>query len=345
MIFVTGGTGLVGAHLLYELILAEKKVKALKRETSNLNQVVKTFSYYSENPNQLFEKIEWVDGDILDYFTLEKLLAGVTEIYHCAAIVSFQLKERGKMISNNVEGTANLVNAALENGVKKICHVSSIAALGRLQNGLLINEETNWIPSKRISGYSESKFFSEAEIWRGIEEGLDAVIVNPSIILGPSNWEAGSSKLFKTIWDGLKFYTKGVTGFVDIKDVVRAMIMLMDKSNFDSCKNQRFLLNSENLSYQSVFNQIAKELDKPKPKIFASNFILGIVWRVVTFASWIAGKPTMISRDSVANSNAINNFDGSKITRTLVFKYQSISNSIKKAAGFLKKDMAKYSAN
>ena len=126
MIFVTGGTGLVGAHLLFELTTAGKSVKALKRKTSNLQQVLKTFSYYSENSKELFDKIEWVDGDILDYFTLEKLLKGVTEIYHSAAIVSFQAKERYKMIANNVEGTANLVNAANENGVRKICHVSSI---------------------------------------------------------------------------------------------------------------------------------------------------------------------------------------------------------------------------
>jgi dihydroflavonol-4-reductase len=339
MIFVTGGTGLVGAHLLFELTSAGKSVKALKRKTSNLQQVLKTFSYYSENSKELFDKIEWVDGDILDYFTIEKLLKGVTEVYHCAAIVSFQAKDRYKMIANNVEGTANLVNAANENGVRKICHVSSIAALGRLENGELITEETNWIPVKGISGYSESKFFSEAEIWRGIEEGLDAVIVNPSIIFGPANWETGSAKMFKTIWDGMKFYTKGVTGFVDVKDVARGMIQLMDDSNFKTCKNQRFILNSENLSYQNVFKQIANEFDKPGPTIFASNFLLSIVWRVATFASWISRKPSMITRDSVANSNEVNNFDGSKITRTLDFKYIPISKSIKQTASFLKSDI------
>lgn len=339
IIFVTGGTGLVGAHLLYELTLAGKNVKALKRKTSNLNQVLKTFSYYSENSNQLFEKIEWVDGDILDYFTLEKILAGVTEIFHCAAIVSFQAKERRKIISNNVEGTANLVNAAIENGVKKICHVSSVAALRRLQNGMFVTEETNWIPSKRISGYSESKFFSEAEIWRGIEEGLDAVIVNPSIILGPANWEKSSAKLFKTIWDGLKFYTKGVTGFVDVKDVVRAMILLMEETNFKNCKNQRYLLSAENLSYQHVFNHIADAFGKPHPKYFLSGFLLEFVWRAATFASWITQKQPTITRDAVSNSNAVNNFDGNKITRTLDFKYHSISGSIKKTASFFKQEM------
>jgi nucleoside-diphosphate-sugar epimerase len=339
MIFVTGGTGLVGAHLLYELTSAGKKVKALKRETSNLQQVLKTFSYYSNNPKELFNLIEWVDGDILDYFSLENILVGVTEIYHCAAIVSFDPKERKKMISNNVEGTVNLVNAAIENHVLKMCHVSSIAALGRLENGLLVTEGTNWIPTKRISGYSESKFFSEAEIWRGIEEGLDAVIVNPSIIFGPANWETGSAKMFKTIWDGMKFYTKGVTGFVDVRDVVQAMILLMDETNFELAKNQRYLLNSENLSYQNVFNQIADALEKPRPKYFASDLLLKFVWRAAKIGGLITGKPAMITRETVANSNANYNFDGSKISKQFNFEYRHISASIVQTASFLKKDM------
>lgn len=339
MIFVTGGTGLVGAHLLYELVLAGNKVKALKRKTSDLQQVVKTFSRYSAIPEQLFEQIEWVDGDMLDYFSLEKILEGVSEIYHCAAIVAFDPRERHRMINNNVEGTANLVNAALENEVRKICHVSSIAALGRLENGQMATEETNWVPSKRISGYSESKFFSEAEIWRGIQEGLDAVIVNPSIIFGPANWKTGSAKMFKTIWNGLKFYTKGVTGFVDVKDVVRAMILLMKEENFKNTKNQRYLLNSENLSYQEVFGQIADALEKPRPKYFATNFLLLLVGRAAAIGSAITRKPTLISRDSVSNSNTIFRFDGSKITTTLDFSYIPVSESIKQTAGFLKTDM------
>lgn len=339
MIFVTGGTGLVGTHLLYELTSKGKNVKALKRETSNLEQVLKTFSRYSETPEELFNLIEWVDGDILDYFSLEKILTGITEIYHCAAIVSFDPKERVKMIANNVEGTANIVNAAIENGIKKICHVSSIAALGRLENGELVTEETNWVPSKKISGYSESKFFSETEIWRGIEEGLDAVIVNPSIIFGPASWETGSAKMFKTIWDGLKFYTKGITGFVDVRDVAKAMVLLMEERNFENAKNQRFLLNAENLSYQDVFFQIAESLGKNRPKYFASDLLLGFVWRVAKFAGLINRKPVIITRETVANSNVIYKFDGSKITRKFSFEYRPISETIHQTAVFLKQDM------
>lgn len=339
MIFVTGGTGLVGAHLLYELTKSGKKVKALKRVTSNLQQVLKTFAYYTDKPQELFDRIEWVNGDILDYYSLEILLVGISEIYHCAAIVSFVSKERQQMIANNVEGTANLVNAAIENGVKKICHVSSIAALGKLQNGEPVTEETNWVPSKKNSGYSESKFFSEAEIWRGIEEGLDAVIVNPSIILGPGNWENGSAKIFKTVWDGIKFYTKGVTGFVDVIDVVKPMIELMEDTNFNKFKNQRFLLSAENLSYQTVFSQIADAINKPRPNIWATNILMAFVWRAATVASWFTRKPSLITKEAATGRNEINNFSGSKITQSINYSYLPISESIKTTARFLLKDM------
>ena len=341
MIFVTGGTGLVGAHLLFELTKSGKNIRALKRETSHVKQVIKTFSYYTKNPEILFNKIEWVNGDILEYESLEKVLDEVTEIYHCAAIVSFQAKERGKMIANNVEGTANLVDAALAKGVTKICHVSSIAALGRNQDNSPTTEETNWVPSKKISGYSESKFFSETEIWRGIEEGLDAVIVNPSIIFGPANWETGSAKMFKTIYDGLQFYTKGVTGFVDVKDVVKAMILLMEEENFEKCKNQRFVLNAENQSYQEIFYQIADAVGKKRPRFFSSNLLLAVVWRVAGFWAFVSRKPSMITKDAVANSNAINLFDGNKITQLVEFTYLPISESIKNTSRFLLSDMHK----
>jgi len=332
MIFVTGGTGLVGAHLLLELCKEGKKVKALKRENSKLETVQQIFETYTGNARELFGSIEWVNGDILDYFALEKLLIGISEIYHCAAIVSFDKKDRAKMISNNVEGTANLVDAAIENGVKKICHVSSIAALGRLQNGQLVTEETNWIPTKKHSAYSESKFFSEVEIWRGVEEGLDAVIVNPSIILGAGNWDSSSPRMFKTVFEGLKFYTRGITGYVDVQDVVKAMVLLMDEKQFESCKNQRYLLNAENLSYEDVFNQIADALSKPRPSIFASKLMTGFAWRFSELGGWITGKTPTITRDVAASSRDVNRFDGAKITRTLDFSYTPISETIERTA-------------
>jgi dihydroflavonol-4-reductase len=339
MIFVTGGTGLIGAHLLYELVLTHKKVRALKRETSDVQQVVKIFSYYTENPEELFSRIEWVNGDILDYFGLEQLTKGVDEIYHCAAIISFRRGDRRLMIRNNIEGTGNLVNAALQNNVKKICHVSSVSALGPNQNGYPTDEETNWIPSKRVTSYSQSKFFSETEIWRGIEEGLNAVIVSPSIVLGPGNWKSGSPQLFQTVWDGMKFYTRGITGYVDVKDVVKAMILLMEKENFEKYKNQRFLLNSENWSYQEIFNHIADELNRPRPTWFASKLMLGLGWRAVSAFNQFMKKLPAITRETAVAATAINRFDGSKITKIPGFEYLPVTDSINRTAKYFLTDI------
>ncbi len=339
MVFVTGGTGLIGAHLLYELVRSGRKVKALKRKTSQLHQVLKIFSYYDNQAEELFNRIEWAEGDMLDYYNLESLLEGVDEIYHCAAVISFRSTDRQQMIHNNVEGTAQMVNAALENKVKKFCYVSSVAALGTAQSGYLTNEETNWVPTKKVSGYSESKFFSEMEIWRGIEEGLNAIIVNPSIVLGPGNWNSGSPRLFKTVWEGMKFYTRGVTGYVDVKDVVRAMTRLMDDTHFEDCKNQRFLLNAENLSYQEVFSRISTALEKPEPKIYASPLMLGIAWRAANFQSWLTGRQPALTRETAASSNRVKKFDGNKITRFVNFNYLPVNESIKQTASFLKQEM------
>ncbi len=335
MIFVTGGSGLIGSHLLYQLISKGKKIKALKRETSNLQQVLKVFSFYTQNPEEIFNRIEWVTGDILDYFEMERLLKGTEEVYHCAAIVSFDAGEHRQMITNNVTGTANIVNASLENGIKKFCHVSSIAALGQNQNGFPTDEQTNWAPSKKVTAYSQSKFFSETEVWRGIEEGLDAVIVNPSIVLGPGNWNAGSPKLFKTAWDGLRFYTKGVTGYVDVKDVVKAMILLMQDENFNRCKNQRYLLNSENWSYHKLFNHIADALNKPRPAYYASALALGVAWRAAAAYNRIAKSKIPVTRETAAAAGSQNNYDGRKITKAIDFSYLPIADSVKQTAAFL----------
>lgn len=339
MILVTGGTGLVGAHLLYELTNAGLRVKALRRTHSNTGWVKKIFSYYSDQVELLYSQIEWVEGDILNYFSLEEALKGVTSIYHCAAIVSFHGDDNDMMLNNNVKGTGNLIDAAIHNGVSKFCHVSSIAALGKTQDGSQITEDTYWTPSKRKTGYSLSKFFSEMEVWRGIEEGLDAVIVNPSIIMGPGNWDIGSPKLFQSIWKGLNYYTKGITGFVDVRDVVKAMILLMDDPLFGQVKNQRFILNAGNMSYQDFFNKIADGLNKPRPRNFASDIKLHIAWRMAKAASYFTWKRPLITRDTVSSSNQKNHYSGEKIRRTTGFEYRSLDASIADIAEIFLKDV------
>ncbi|HZL11029.1 MAG TPA: NAD-dependent epimerase/dehydratase family protein [Prolixibacteraceae bacterium] len=339
MILVTGGTGLVGAHLLYELTTSGQRVKALRRQQSNTEWVKKIFSYYTDQADTLFSQIEWVEGDILDYLSLEEALKGVTGIYHCAAMVSFHGDDNDTMLNNNVKGTGNLIDAAIHNGVRRFCHVSSIAALGKTQDGSVITEETYWTPSKRKTGYSLSKFFSEMEVWRGIEEGMEAVIVNPSIIMGPGNWNIGSPMLFQSIWKGLKYYTKGIAGFVDVRDVVKAMILLMDEQRFDQVKNQRFILNSGNLNFQDFFNKIADRLNKPRPRNFASDIKLHIAWRMAKAGSFFTGKRPLITRDTVSSSNQKNQYSGEKITRTIGFEYRSLDSSIADIAEIFLKDM------
>ena len=339
MILVTGGTGLVGAHLLYELTRSGHRVKALRRAQSNTDWVKKIFSYYTDQSGALFSQIDWIEGDILDYLSLEEALRGVSTIYHCAAIVSFHGDDNDMMLNNNVKGTGNLIDAAIHNGVSRFCHVSSIAALGKTQDGSEITEETYWIPSKRKSGYSLSKFFSEMEVWRGIEEGMDAVIVNPSIILGPGNWEIGSPKLFQSIWKGLHYYTKGITGFVDVRDVVKAMILLTDDLHFDQLKNQRFILNAGNLSYQDFFNRIADALHKPRPRSFASDIKLHLAWRMAKAGSFFTGKRPVITRDAVSGTNQKNHYSGEKIIRTCGFEYLQLNKSISDIAEIFLKDM------
>lgn len=339
MIFVSGGTGLVGAHLLYDLVRAGKSVKALKRSTSNINWIKKIFSYYSADYENLFNKIIWVEGDILDYNSLEDALNGAHTVFHCAAMVSFHGDDRDSMMTNNVKGTANLIDAAIYNKVSRFCHVSSIAALGKTQDGSEINEETYWTPSKRKSGYSLSKFFSEMEVWRGIEEGLEAVIVNPSIIIGPGNWDIGSPKLFQSIFKGLTYYTKGITGFVDVRDVVKAMISLSEDPNFQTIKNQRFILNAGNISYQEFFNQIADTLNRPRPKNFASDIKLQIAWRMARTASFFTGKRPVITREAVTGTNLNNNYSGEKIVKSIGFEYRDLNRSIKDIAEIFLKDM------
>lgn len=332
MIFVTGGTGLVGSHLLLALLRKGEKVRALKREKSNTDQVLETFRWYAEDAEDLFNRIEWVNGDILDIYSLLPQLAGVDTIYHCAALISFDSQFHKKMLNSNIQGTANLVDAAIENGVKRICHVSSVSALGKTSNGDYVSEDTNWIPSRKNTGYSESKFYSETEIWRGVEEGMDSIIVNPSIIIGPGQWDSGSPSFFRAIFRGMRFYTAGTTGFVDIRDVTDAMLLLMENENFEVAKNQRYLINAENLSYREFFTKIAKALDRPAPSLFASPLLLSIAWRMSAIVSYITRKSPLITRETAASSNSVTYFNGSKITGMFGFRYRPMDEAIEHTA-------------
>lgn len=328
MIFVTGGTGMVGAHLLYDLTQKGESVRALKRPDSSLKKTEKIFSFYTPSPEKLLSQIEWVEGDILDKEGLSELLVGITQIYHCAAIVSFDAAKRDEIIQVNGEGTANLVDLALTLGISKFCHVSSIAAIGLPPDGVEANEEHPWRTSKEHSAYAESKYNAEMEVWRGVLEGLDAVIVNPSVIIGPGDWKTGSSKLFSTIWEGLKFYTSGGTGFVDVKDVATAMQLLMAEENWESDKNQRYILNAENLLYRDCFNLVADNLKVSRPTIRANKTLLTIGYRISAIKKFFTGTPPALTREIAKSASKVSLYDGTKISKALKFTYISIADSI-----------------
>jgi len=253
MIVVTGSTGHLGAHLLFELATRNRRVRALYHSAGKLEQVKKIFSYYTVDVTALMEKIEWVRGDITDTFLIASLLENAKQVYHTAGFVSFREKDKRKLLEVNMKGTANLVNECLHQNIHKICHVSSIAALGESQGGEWVTESMIWNAGSTASTYSISKFRGEMEVWRGIHEGLQAVIVNPSVIVGPGMWYSQSGSLFKQIHKGLNYYPTGSAGFVDVRDVARAMIMLMDSE----VTGERYILNSENMSHRAVLEIIA----------------------------------------------------------------------------------------
>ena len=333
MILVTGGTGLVGSHLLFDLIRSGKQVRALKRKTSDTGMIQKIFSYYSDAPELLASKIEWVDADLLDFASIEDSLDGISEIYHAGAVVSFYPADHKKMLKVNIDGTANLVNLALEKNINKFCYVSSVSTLGRADNHGLTDEETFWIPSGKNSVYAISKYGAEREVWRGMEEGLNAVVINPSVILGPGFWNDNSG-LFRLVWEGLKFYTKGINGYVDVKDVVKVMIMIMEKNLF----NERFIVSSENISYQRLFTLMARNLDEPEPTINVPPLLNHIAWRVEAVRSFITGSKPEITKEMATTTLQQYTFSNDKIRKALSFEFLPIDESIRQTCQFFKKD-------
>jgi nucleoside-diphosphate-sugar epimerase len=328
MILVTGGTGLVGSHLLLEITGKYDRVRAIHRPLSDTQLVLSVFSIYLDNPEERFGKIDWVHGDITDIDSLLNIMDGIDYVYHAAAEVSFQSGSVSALLHNNAGGTANVVNACLEKNIRKLCYVSSTAALGSAPPGTDITEDLQRTNSGSRSMYSISKFQSEMEVWRGIAEGLNAVIVNPSIIIGPGDWNRSSSYLFTTVWNGMKFYTIGVTGYVDIRDVVHSMTHLMESDQ----AGERFIISSENLSYQEVLEMIAKALGKKPPGILATPFLISIAWRADWLISKLTGKPRSITRDAAVSSRRVACFSNRKITEATGIEFIPVSQSIKKTA-------------
>jgi dihydroflavonol-4-reductase len=321
MILITGASGLLGSHLLKQLVKDAQPVRALYRSTIPAIEGA--------------DKVEWIKGDILDIVSLEEAMKGVQHVYHCAAVVTFNPRKKAWMHKVNIEGTANVVNACLDAGITRLVHVSSIAAMGRIREDKPINETMNWSEETSNSEYGKSKYFSELEIWRGIGEGLDTVIVNPVIILGAGNWDSGSSGLFKSAYNEFPWYTEGTGGFVDVEDVVKAMILLMGAKTVSS---ERFILSAVNLSYREVFTRIANCFHKKPPHKKVTPFLSGLVWRWEALKSFFNGKDPLLTKETARTASAKVQIDNRKIQRFFPnFQYQSLDSSLARICAELQK--------
>jgi nucleoside-diphosphate-sugar epimerase len=326
MILITGATGLVGSHLALQLLENGEKIRAIYRNEASIFTTKSLFELYKKG--HLFDKIEWIQADITDIPSLEIAFANVISVFHCAALISFDPNDEELLRKTNIEGTANIVNLSLSNGVKKVGFVSSIAALGDLkEHETIITEETEWIPEKHHSDYAISKYGAEMEIWRGQQEGLQVVVINPGIILGPGFWKQGSGKLFTAVANGLKFYTQGTSGFVSVNDVVNLLIMAIAKIN-EKENGQRYIAIENNYSYQTIFNEIAKVLNVEKPKFYAAYWQTELAWRWNWLTSLLLNKKRLISKETMRSSHQLDSYSNEKARHQFDYQFKNVPSYI-----------------
>ena len=315
---------MLGSHLLYQLMLDGKAVRAIYRNAQKKSKVLEIFGYYSSEAQQLFDKIEWVEADVTDIGSLEPLFEGVEQVYHSAALISFDPKHLPSLLNINVDGTANMINLSVKHKVTKFCHVSSIAALGSGKKGqTLFDENVEW-NDNQVSVYGISKFESELEVWRGSQEGLSVVIVNPGIVLGPGVWRSGSGALFRRASKGGRYSFPGGTGFVSVNDVVSSMVLLMTSD----IKNERYILVNQNLTYQEVFRSMAKAFGLEPPSKQISLGLLEILWRIDFLKSTLFGKRRKITKNLVKGLYEQDNYDNSKSKTIPGFAYETLEDVI-----------------
>jgi dihydroflavonol-4-reductase len=317
-VLVTGGTGFLGAYIIKELIEKGYAVKAIRRSD-------KLPFFIDKN---IFDKVQWVDGDVLDVIALEEAMEGVDAVIHSAAIISFYKKERAAMMNVNIDGTANVVNVALDKKVKRFVHISSVAALGRTTSGETVNEEKKWQESKINTHYGISKYKAELEVWRGFAEGLTGVIINPSTILGYGDWNTSSCRIFKNVYDEFPWYTTGINGFVDVEDAAKAVVQLMASG----INEERFIVSGESMSFQHLFNTIADGFGKKYPHKEATAFMGQLAWRLEKIKTSFTGKLPLLTKETAAIAQSKTYFDNSKILKVLPgFSFTPLQETINKA--------------
>jgi dihydroflavonol-4-reductase len=328
MILITGATGLTGAHLALHLLEHGEQVRAIFRDQASVEKTRSLFSLYKKDA--LFPNIDWIKADITDIPALTAAFHGVEYVYHCAALISFNPDDEERLRKANIEGTANVVNLCLAFGVRKLCHMSSVATLRDLKEGEReVTEENDWNPEKPHSDYAISKHGAEMEVWRGQQEGLSVVIVNPGIIIGPGFWDSASGDIFGRVARGISFYTKGKTGFVDVRDVAQIMRELMHSA----ISGERFIVTAETLSYEELINATADALKVKRPTIHADAWMLSFAWKADWMAS-VFGKKRTLSKDGARALNSVTYYRNSKIRDALDFTFRNIPESIRETAAY-----------
>jgi dihydroflavonol-4-reductase len=317
MILVTGATGLVGSHLLVQLLRENEEVKALFRSEKQIEKVKNVFSFHKQLT--LFDKINWVKGDITDVPSLEIAFENITHVYHCAALISFDPSDEDQLRKINIEGTSNVVNCCVDFGIKKLCYVSSIAALGSpKEHETTITEETEWNKEELHSDYAITKYGAEMEVWRGLQEGLEVVIVNPGVIFGFGFPNQGSDTIIQSIKRGQWFYTKGNISIVSVNDVVKSMTALMNSS----ISGEKFIVVGENLSIEHFLIFVATTFGIKKPSIYANKTLTAIAWRMDWLLSLLTGnkrKFTKILAHSAHDTTVVSN---QKIIEKIGFSFE-----------------------
>ncbi len=324
MILLTGATGLVGRHLLTRLVKDNQPVKALFHSTEKRDKVL------ADLPLTTIEKakITWHQADLTDIPALEDAFDHITCIYHCAGLVSFDVRDHERLRKVNIEGTANLVNIALAKNVKRFCHLSSVATLGSEPLNRPISESSPRNNDKTYTYYAISKYGAEMEVWRASQEGLSVIIVNPAIIIGPGNWHSGSGQLFSRVANEFPFRIPRVSGFIGVEDVVEIMIQLTQSD----LKNERFIAVNNMQSIAELTDQIAKALEvKPAHRPLKKWMVRGI-WVLQRTGRLLFNTRQEVTRLSFKMFKEQINYDNSKLLNTIDFQYTPLCESIKKTA-------------
>jgi dihydroflavonol-4-reductase len=324
MNLITGVTGIVGAHVALALLQQDKPVVAVKRKTSDIGKTKKLFSYYTSDFENLFNKIKWVDADISDIYSIIDAMEGVDTVYHCAGFVSFDKKDAQKLYEINSIGTANMVNACLDKKIKALCYVSSIATLQNPDIQTNINEKVYWKSSPNASDYAISKYNGEREVWRGIEEGLNAVIVNPGIVLGPGFWNQSSGKLVSTCFKGTSFYTSGSSAVINANDLANCMVQLTEGGYFSN----RYIIVEGNYTFKAILDGFHKKFNKKKPFIHAGKFTLRCAKWVDLIFTLVTGRTRTLNNAVISSITSTNSYDNSKIKNSINFKFTSFNETV-----------------